>query len=73
MTNVKLLDEKIQQSGLKKQFIAEKIGVTPTTLSSLLNGRAEFKTSQVSAICKILNIQDDAEVKAIFFAENGAL
>lgn len=68
MTNVKLLEEKIQQSGLKKGFIAEKIGVTPNTFTALLNNKTEFKVSQIRAICQVLNICDDAEIKAIFFA-----
>lgn len=68
MTNGKLLEEKIQKSGLKKGFIAEKIGVTPNTLTALLNNKAEFKASQIRAICDVLNIKDDAEIKAIFFA-----
>lgn len=72
MTNGKLLEEKIRLSGLKKRFIAEKIGITPTTFSALLNNKAEFKTSQITALCQVLNIQDDAEIKAIFFAGNGA-
>lgn len=72
MTNVKLLDEKIQQSGLKKGYIAEKIGVNPNTFSSLMSGKTEFKVSQMVTICRILNIQDDAEIKAIFFANDGA-
>lgn len=72
MTNVKLLAEKIQQSGLKKSFIAEKIGVSPYTFSALLSGKAEFKVSHMVAICRILNIKDDAEIKTIFFADNGA-
>lgn len=72
MTNVKLLDEKIQQSGLKKAFIAEKLGITPNTLTSLLNNKAEFKASQIVDMCRILNIKDDADVKAIFFANIGA-
>lgn len=72
MTNGKLLEEKIQQSGLKKGFIAEKIGVTPNTLTALINNNAEFKASQIVAMCQVLNIQDDAEIKAIFFAQLGA-
>ena len=68
MTNVQLLEEKIQKSGLKKVFIAEKIGVTPNTLTALLNNKAEFKVSQIRVICQVLNIHDDAEIKAIFFA-----
>lgn len=72
MTNGKLLEEKIQQSGLKKAFIAEKLGITPTTLSALISNRAEFKASQIKTMCQILNIQDDAEIMAIFFAQIGA-
>ena len=72
MTNGKLLEEKIQQSGLKKGFIAERIGVTPNTLTALINNNAEFKASQIVAMCQVLNIKDDDEIKAIFFAQVGA-
>lgn len=72
MTNIKMLEEKIRRSGLKKGYIAEKLGVTPSTFSALLNNKSEFKASQISTICKVLNIEDDAEVKAIFFTQNGA-
>jgi plasmid maintenance system antidote protein VapI len=72
MTNGKLLEEKIQQSGLKKGFIAEKLGVSTTTLTALINNNAEFKASQIVAMCNVLNIHDDAEIKAIFFAQVGA-
>ena len=68
MTNVRLLEERIQKSGLKKVYIAEKIGVTPNTLTALLNNKTEFKVSQIRAICQVLGITDDAEIKAIFFA-----
>ena len=68
MTNLKLLEEKIKASGLKKAYIAHKIGVSASTFSALMNNRAEFKASQISAICKILDIQDNAEIRAIFFA-----
>ena len=72
MTTGKLLEEKIQQSGLKKVFIAEKLGVSTTTLTALINNNAEFKASQIVAMCQILNIQHDDEIKAIFFAQAGA-
>ena len=72
MTDIKLLKETIRRSGLKKGYIAEKLGVTPSTFSALLNNKSEFKASQISTICKILNIRDNAEVRAIFFNQNGA-
>lgn len=68
MTNVELLAEKIRESGLKKSFIAEKIGVSRANLTALLNNKAEFKASQIRAICDVLNIKDDAVITAIFFA-----
>ena len=68
MTNVKLLKKKIQQSGLKKSFIAMKLGVTPSTFSALLNGKSEFKASQIRVICELLDIKDAEEVRTIFFA-----
>ena len=68
MTNVKLLKKKIQLSGLKKSFIAMKLGVTPSTFSALLNGKSEFKASQIRVICELLDIKDAEEVRTIFFA-----
>ena len=68
MTNVKLLNEKIKRSGLKKSYIAAQIGVAPNTLSSLLHNKAEFKARQISIICRVLDIKDPAEIRAIFFA-----
>lgn len=68
MTNIDLLEDKIHASGLKKGYIAEKIGVSPSTFSALLSNKAEFKARQIKEICKILNIKDNAEIRAIFFA-----
>lgn len=67
MTNIDMLEDKIYLSGLKKGYIAAKIGVSPSTFSALLNNKSEFKASQIRDICTVLNITDDAEIKAIFF------
>lgn len=72
MTNIKLLEERIQKSGLKKGYLAKQIGVSRGTFRSLLANKSEFKTSQVEALCRILDIKDDKTVKAIFFASRGA-
>lgn len=73
MTNTKLLNELIQQSGLKKVYIAEKIGVTPVGLYNLINGKSEFKASQISKMCDLLGIEDPELKEAIFFADIVAL
>ena len=72
MTNIDLLEDKIYESGLKKGYIAARIGVSRTTFSSLLQNKTEFKASQIRAICEVLDIQDDAEIRSIFFGNNGA-
>ena len=72
VTNVKLLEELIQRSGLKKGYLAKEIGVSRSTFHSLLNNKAEFKTSQVKTLCRLLNIKEDKTIKAIFFASRGA-
>ena len=73
MTNTKLLNELIQQSGLKKAYIAEKIGVTPVGFSNLISGKAEFKASQINKMCDLLGIEDLELKEAVFFADYGAL
>lgn len=73
MTNIQLLEDKIRQSGMKKGFLAEKLGVSRTTFSALLRNETEFKASQIRMLCDLLGIKDDETVKAIFFAQNGAL
>ena len=72
MTNIDLLEDKIYESGLKKGYIAAKIGVSPSTFTALLNNKTEFKARQIRAICEVLDIRDDAEIRAIFFGDNGA-
>lgn len=71
MTNTQLLEKKIKQSGLKKSFIAKKIGVSPGTFSKLLQNKLDLKASQIVLLCEVLEIRDDAEIKAIFFGYNG--
>ena len=68
MTNTKLLEKKIEESGLKKNFIAQALGLSPYGLAKKINNENEFKTSEVDGLCKILNISDLAEKDRIFFA-----
>ena len=72
MTNVKLLKEKIKECGLKKGYIAEQLGVSRPQFTALLNNKVEFKLSQLAVMCRLLNLTDDAEIRAIFFDTVGA-
>ncbi len=72
MIDSKKLEERIQQSGLKKGYLAECLGVSRGTFTALLNNKSEFKASQIRTLCDLLGIHDDATLRAIFFAQNGA-
>ena len=67
ITNTKLLREKIEQSGYKLRFIAEKIGITYQGLLNKINGRSEFRANEIQALYDLLGLTEEERV-AIFFA-----
>lgn len=68
MTDTTRLNEIIEQSGLKKRFIAETMGLSPYGLSLKINNTNEFKTGEIERLCDILHIEDVNDRDAIFFA-----
>lgn len=66
MTNTKLLLRKIDDSGLKHNYIAMRIGMTNAGFSRKLQTGTEFKPSQINVLCELLHIVDPAERKEIF-------
>jgi hypothetical protein len=72
VTNTELLEQKIAQSGLKKQYLAEKVGLSVVGFRNCCINKAEFRASQIQVLCEELKITDLAERDAIFFAINGA-
>lgn len=69
MTDGQLLKAKINDSGLKFNFIAQELGITVYGLYKKVNNQTEFKASEISKIKQILNL-DQNEVEAIFFANS---
>lgn len=67
MFNQKLLKAKIIAQGFTRAEIAKKMGISLTTLNYKLNGRQEFKLSELKKICTILNL-NKSEREKIFFA-----
>lgn len=67
MTDTVLLREKMDQSGYKLRFIAEKVGLTYQGLLNKLNNIREFKASEIKALSDLLNLTE-AERTAIFFS-----
>lgn len=69
MTNIILLNNKIKASGLKKKFIAEKLGLTYQGLQLKTKGLTELTSSEIAKLCDILNITSLKEKENIFFAK----
>lgn len=72
MTNLKLLEQKIEKSGKKKSYLAKKCGLSRAGFRNCLINKAEFKTSQVDTLCVELGITSLREKEAIFFVKSGA-
>ena len=68
MTNLELLEAKIKESGKKKTYLAEKIGLTYAGFRNCCLNKSEFRTGQVKILCEELNITNPKEKEAIFFA-----
>ena len=72
MTNTEKLEAKITQSGKKKSFLAEKVGLSLAGFRNCCTNKAEFKASQIQILCDELGIDCLEEKQSIFFAQNGA-
>ena len=67
MTDTEKLNKYIEDSGLKKTYIAKTLGIRPDTLSNKIANRADFKATEINALCALLGIEDLEEKEAIFF------
>lgn len=74
MNNSKLLNKKIDESGKKKSYLAEKVGLSRAGFYNCVNNKdnCEFRASQIDILCKELNITSLTERQAIFFAKVGS-
>ena len=69
MVNTNLLNEKIEQSGLKPQYIISTLGITPNSFYRKKNNQIKMKASEVYVLCDLLKITDSQEKEKIFYAE----
>lgn len=68
MTNTTLLKKKIDSSGYKVIFLAEKVGLTPQGFYKKLKDGSEWTFSQVMILKDLLYLTNE-EVDSIFFNE----
>lgn len=70
MTNTELLEQKIQESGYKKSYIAKAIGLKSTSgLTKKIRNESEFKATEIDILCDLLKINSLSERQKIFFAK----
>ena len=67
MVNAQLLDEKIEKSGYKLNYICEKIGISRSGFNLKRSNKRPFRTSEIYVLSDLLNISDE-EKQSIFFA-----
>lgn len=72
MTNTELLEQKINESGKKRTFLAKKIGLSYAGFRNCVTNKADFKAEQIAILCAELGITNLREKEAIFFAKVGA-
>jgi hypothetical protein len=72
MTNQKLLEQKIAESGKKKGYLAEKCGLSRQGFKNCVKGDAFFNAVHIKILCSELNITNLEEKEAIFFAQGDA-
>lgn len=70
MTNTKLLEKLIEDSGLKMSFIAEKMGITRQALYRKIKGLVQFTGPEIKIMCELLHLKTWAKIKPVFFADN---
>lgn len=68
MTDLVLLNSRIDDSGYKKVYLAKQLGISPQAFHLKTTGKVEFNSHQIQTLCKILGIAPK-EMKSIFFAD----
>ena len=66
MTNSELLNKLIDESGLRRTFIAEKMDISKASLSRKIKGERPFNQYEIAKICSLLNITDANVMQLIF-------
>ena len=67
MADTALLEKYIAQSGYKKTYIAQTMGISRCTLNNKINNVTEFKASEIDALCRIIGLDDPQTKEEIFF------
>ena len=70
MTNTKMLEAAIALSGIPKNVIAERIGISRSAFFKKIRNESEFKATEIVKLQKLLALTTE-ERNRIFFAKCG--
>ncbi len=70
MTNTVRLNEEIKRSGLKKGWIAAKLGLSSYGFLRKIKNESQFKAGEIKDLCQLLKITSLKERDEIFFADD---
>ncbi len=73
MTDSEALRGLIENRGLKMKYVADYLGLSAYGLQLKVDNRQEFKTSEVAALCELLEINSLMTKEKIFFAKKDDL
>ncbi len=66
LINTLKLKAAIVEAGYTQQTLAQKLKMSPNTLSFKITGKTNFDIEEATQICEILGISDGAKKAAIF-------
>lgn len=66
MIDTQYLEEIILDSGVKKIYLAERLGISIQTLRLKIIGKSDFTIKEVNALCEELGITKLSEKEKIF-------
>lgn len=67
MTNATLLKAKIDASGYKMKYVADRIGLTYQGFLNKIRNKTDFTVPEIKVLCELLHIETE-EMEQIFFA-----
>ena len=73
LTDSEALRKLIESRGLKMKYVADYLGLSAYGLQLKVDNRQEFKTSEVAALCELLEINSLMTKEKIFFAKKDDL
>lgn len=73
MTNVAELERLIAESGLKKSYLAKELNLSRQGFKNKRKNKSPFTATEISILCKLLNITKLTDKENIFFYQKSDL